>query len=163
MKSSILFPFLLFLIVIIFQSVIVPFLSFDGVAPDMILILLIYYTINNSQMYGTLLGSVLGIISDLTFGSILGSMMVTKTISGFVAGYFSSENKRDTYLKPINFSLIVLFVSAIHNFVFSFFSTFDLSENFFYSLISSSALSSLYTSLIGFLIIIVIPRRRTFE
>src|SRR4030042_6656047 len=96
---SYLYPFLLFFPILLIQTTIVPFASVGGVIPDLLLILLVYYTIHNGQIYGTVLGFVFGFLFDLITGSLFGSSMLSKTISGFIAGYFSNENKRDIYLR----------------------------------------------------------------
>ncbi|MCS7054427.1 MAG: rod shape-determining protein MreD [Ignavibacterium sp.] len=163
MRYSYFIPFLILVPVIIFQSVFVPLISFDNIAPDLILLLLVYYTINNNQFFGMSAGFIFGGICDLIFGTILGSMMVTKTISGFIAGYFSSENKRDIYLSNLNFTLIILLVSFIDNTIFSFFSSFDLSSNFIVNMFVKNIANSIYTAFVGLLFISIIPKRRTFE
>lgn len=163
MKDFLIIPFLLLVPVVILQLVLIPFLSFDGISPDLVLILLVYFTINNSQMYGTVSGFLFGAICDLAFGTILGSSMIAKTLSGFTAGYFSSENKRNSYLAPLNFSLIIFLIGIINNTTFSFLSSFDLSEYFITTLLTKSILSSLYTAIIGMLIVSAIPNRRAFE
>lgn len=163
MKYTIFIPFLLLIPVLILQMILVPFLSFNGINPDLILILLVFYTIKNNQLYGTITGFIIGGICDLAFGTILGSTMIAKTFSGFISGYFSSENKRDSYLTPLNFSLIIFLVGIIDNSIFSFFSSFDLSENFISSLATNTIMSSVYTAIISIFIIIAIPKRRSFE
>lgn len=163
MKYPVIIPFLFLLPIIILQTVIIPFFSFNGISPDLVLILLVFFTIKNNQMYGTILGFIFGGICDLTFGTILGSSMIAKTLSGFIAGYFSSENKRDSYLIPLNFSMIIFFIGIIDNSIFSFFSSFDFSQNFISALLKSTIMSSIYTSIISMLIIIVIPKRRLFD
>ncbi len=163
MKYPFIIPFLLLIPVIILQLVIIPFLSFNGISPDLILILLVFYTIRNNQIYGTILGFIFGAICDLSFGTILGSTMIAKTLSGFIAGYFSSENKRDSYLTPLNFSLILFLIGIIDNGIFSFFSSFDLSDNFISFLLTNTLLNSVYTAIISILVMTVIPKRRLFE
>ena len=163
MKNTSLIPFLFLVPVLILQVSIIPFLSLNGISPDLVLILLVFYTIRNNQMYGTITGFIFGGISDLVFGTILGSSMIAKTVSGFIAGYFSSENKRDEYLTPINFGLIIFLIGIIDNSIFAFFSSFDLSENFISSLLTNTILKSVYTSVLSILMIIVIPKRRMFE
>lgn len=163
MKYTILITFLLFIPVLIFQMTVIPFLAFNGISPDLVLILLVFLTIRNNQIYGTITGFIFGGICDLAFGAILGSTMIAKTLSGFIAGYFSSENKRDSYLTPLNFSLIIFLVGIIDNSIFSFFSSFDLSENFISSLLTNTIISSVYTAIISIFIMIAIPKRRLFE
>ena len=65
---------------------------------------------------------VFGFLFDLITGSLLGSSVISKTITGFTAGYFSNENKRDFYLSSYAFPLIVLLCGIIDSFIFSFFS-----------------------------------------
>lgn len=140
-----------------------PFFSFNGIIPDLILILVIFFTIKNNQFYGTIIGFLSGVVSDLTFGTLLGSSMIAKTLSGFIAGYFSSENKREIYLNPHYFGIIVLFIAIIHNAVFLFFSSIEISKNFFASLLISSIPNSIYTSIVSIIIIFSLPKKRRFD
>ena len=163
MKYYRIIPFLIFIPVIILQINIVPLLLFNGIYPDLILILLVYYTIQNNQIFGTISGFIFGGLYDLIFGTILGSMMLTKTLSGFLSGYFSSENKRDIYLKALNFSLIIFLIGIIDKIIFGFFSYFELSTRLLLSLFTNSLFGSLYTSVLSFILIIFLPNRRLIE
>jgi rod shape-determining protein MreD len=163
MKYSSLLHFLFLVPALILQTFLVPFLSFNDIAPDLVLIFLVYITIKSTQMYGTIFGFFIGGICDLIFGTILGSTMISKTLAGFISGYFASENQRDVYLRPINFALIVFLVGIIDNSVFSFFSSFDLTDNFIANLLTTTILNSVYTAIVSLLVISSIPQRRSFE
>lgn len=110
MRSEYIWSIVLFFPLLIIQTTIVPFISINGITPDLIIIMLVFYTIRNGQVYGTVLGFIYGFLFDLITGSLLGSTMLSKTIAGFIAGYFSNENKREIYLKHIYLSLLYFFV-----------------------------------------------------
>ncbi len=94
MKWELITPFITFLIVLLVQLTVIPFIAIAGVIPDLILISLVYYSISRNQFYGTVLGASYGFLVDLITGSLLGSSMLSKTIAGFTAGYFSTETKK---------------------------------------------------------------------
>jgi len=160
MKSQLIFPFLLFIPLLILQTTVIPLFSFYNAIPDLILILLVFYAINYGQLYGTVLGFVYGFLFDLITGSLLGSAMLSKTMSGFIAGYFSNENKRDIYLKSYMFSIIVLLCSIVDSIVYSFFSSADLQRNFLLLFFEQGFLPGLYTAVISMLVFIIYPARR---
>src|SRR4030065_1738770 len=107
MRSQYIVSLLLFFPLLIIQTTVVPLVSINGVIPDLILILLVFYSIRYGQIYGTILGFIYGFLFDLITGSLLGSSMLSKTLTGFVAGYFSNENKRELYLRSYTFALVV--------------------------------------------------------
>ena len=159
MRAQYLISILLFFPLLIIQTTIIPLISINGVIPDFILILLVFYAVKYGQIYGTVLGFVYGFLFDLITGSLLGSAMLSKTIAGFVAGYFSNENKREAYLKSYIFSLIVLLCTLIDTIVYSFFSTIDLSKNVFALFFEQALLPALYTAVISIIVTIFYPRR----
>lgn len=161
MKLNYIISILIFIPVLIIQSTVIPLISIGEVFPDLILILLVYYSITEGQIYGTILGFVYGFCFDLITGSLLGSAMISKTVAGFVAGYFSSENKIDIYLMFFNFGLIVFLAALVDQLIYSFFSAFDFSTNLFLIFFQNAFLPAFYTALLSMIIIIFIPRRRT--
>jgi len=162
MKWKYIFPFIIFFFVYLVQITVVPFIRLAGVIPDLILILLVYYSISRGQLYGTVLGAGYGLLIDLISGNLLGLSMLSKTIAGFVAGYFTGESKKDTNVSTYNFSLIVLLCSIVDTIVFTFFSTFDLQTNILSILFEQALLPSLYTAVVSILFIFYPFRRRMF-
>lgn len=160
MKTSYFFSILLFIPVLIIQTTVVPLISIGQVIPDLILILLVYYSITEGQIYGTVLGFFYGLIFDLVTGSLLGSAMISKTVAGFVAGYFSSENKIDIYLMFFNFGMIVFLSALVDQIIYSFFSAFDISSNILMIFFQNAFLPAFYTALLGMIIIIFAPKKR---
>lgn len=160
MKTQYLISILLFFPLLVIQTTLVSLISVNGVVPDLILILLVFYAVRNGQIYGTILGFVYGFLFDLITGSLLGSAMLSKTIAGFIAGYFSNENKREVYLKSYIFSLIVLLCTLVDTIVYSFFSAIDLSKSILVLFFEQAMLPALYTAVISILVSIFYPRRR---
>jgi len=159
MRPQFFIPLLLFFPLLVVQTTIIPLFAFLNAVPDLILILLVFYSIVNGQIYGTILGFVFGFLFDLITGSLLGSAMLSKTIAGFIAGYFSNENKRDIYLRSYAFSLIVLLSAVIDSMVYSFFSTADIQKNLLLIFFEQGMVPGLYTAALSILVIIFIPKR----
>lgn len=153
---------ILFFPLLIVQSTIVPLISISGVIPDLILIMLVYFTLRLGQMHGTILGFVYGFLLDLITGNIFGSAMIAKTISGFTAGYFYNENKLDIYFKSIVFSLIVLLAATIDSFIFSFFSSVELEKSIMLRFFEQGMFPGFYTAVISLILVMFHPRRNPF-
>lgn len=160
MKSDYIIPVLIFFPVLVLQTTIIPLIEISGVIPDLILILLVFYSIRQGHIYGSILGFTFGLFYDLITGSLLGSAMLSKTVVGFVAGYFSNENKRDAYLHSYPFILIVLLCSVVDSIVYAFFSDTDINRNILLLFFEQGMLPGLYTSVISILVMIFMPKRR---
>jgi len=161
-KSEYIVSILLFFPLLLIQTTIVPLLAIDTVIPDLILILLVYYSITQGQIYGSVLGFVYGFLFDIITGSLLGSTMIAKTIAGFTAGYFSSENKQDQYLVSYNFALIVLLSSLIDSTINAFFSSINFTSNIFLLFFQYALLPTIYTAAIALMGMIFYPKRKLF-
>lgn len=159
MKREYVIPFILFIPTLVVQLTIVPLVSIDYFVPDLILILLIYYTLLNGQMFGTITGAAFGLLFDLFSGNLLGLAMFSKTIAGFTAGYFYNENKIDTNTSMLNFALIVLLSSFVDSFFNGIFSG-SQSVGVLFIIFEKSLFPALYTAVVGLLIIIALPKRK---
>jgi len=163
LRTKFLLSLLFFIPVLIIQTTLVQFITWKAITPNFILILLVFYTIMNGQLYGTILGFIYGLLFDLITGGLLGSAMLSNTLAGFIAGYFSNENKRYNYVKPFNFGLIVLLCSITASIIFSIFSTFDFRTNIITSLFEDGLLPGFYTSIVAIILMFFYPRRKLIE
>jgi len=151
MLNNYLKPVLYFIPLAVIQLVLVPLISIDNVAPNFILILIIYFTLRNGQVSGMLLGFGLGFIYDLISGGLLGAFMFSFTVSAFVAGLFYNENKLDTNLASY-FFLVILFVSSfICLFIFGAVSNSSTNIGFLFLVVEEGILPAVYTTLFGIL------------
>jgi len=160
MKFDKIFPFLIFFIGLLVQVTIFPLISIAGVVPDLILIMLVYFSITRGQLYGTVLGAFYGLSVDLITGSLLGSAMLSKTLAGFISGYFSTETKRDINVSTFNFTMITFLCALADTIIFSFVSAFDINTNLIMLFFEHALLPSLYTAVVSILFIFFPFRRK---
>lgn len=158
MRLSYFLPLVLFFPLLLIQVTVIPLFSLNGTVPDLLLIVLVFFSLRIGQIYGTILGFVFGFLFDLITGGLIGSAMISKTIAGFIAGYFSKETKRDQYLRSFLFCLIVLLCAAIDSIIYSFFSSIDLSSNILLLLFEQGLLPALYTSAVSMIMLLFSTR-----
>lgn len=159
MRSNYLLVVLLFFPLAVLQLTIIPYLSFRQITPDLIIILLVYFTLQTGQLHGTILGFVFGLLFDLISGGILGSAMFAKTASGFICGYFFNENKIDQNIRTFAFLAIVFIVATFDSVIYSFFSTTDISTNLLIIFFDHGLLPGIYTAVVALPIVVFQPRR----
>lgn len=150
---------LFFLLLAVIQITLVPFLSYQQIAPDLILILLVFFTLNMGQIHGTVMGFILGLIFDVISGGVIGSAAFSKTLSGFLTGYFYNENKMDLNLKSFMFLAIVLMIGTVDSIVYSFFSTPEFESNLIILFFQQGLLPAIYSSVIALPVIIFTSKK----
>jgi rod shape-determining protein MreD len=139
----------LFLIVV--QTQATRLLSIDEITPDILMIWIVYLALRTGQISGTLWGFAIGLVFDLVTGNFIGLSEMTKTISGFVAGYFYNENKTQLILRSYQFMVIVLVVGVIHNTIYFLIFTQGSDIGFIKALVQYGLSTALYTSIVTLL------------
>ena len=162
MKLKYVLPLFVFIPVVLIQLTVIPFVAIQEVVPNLILIAVVYFSISNGQIFGTITGASYGLLFDLISGNLVGSHMLSKTVAGFVAGYFSGETRREKYLYTYSFTLVILLSALADAMIFSFFSVIDFNTNFLMALFNHALLPSIYTSIVSILVV-VIPYKRAFD
>jgi rod shape-determining protein MreD len=162
MKIKYIIPLFIFIPVVLIQLTVIPFVSIQEVIPDLLLIAVVYFSILYGQIFGTITGASYGLVYDLISGNLVGSNMLSKTVAAFIAGYFSSETKRDKYLYTYSFTIVVFISALIDSVIFSFFSVIDFNTNFLVALLNHALMPSIYTSIVSILIVII-PYKRAFD
>ena len=83
------------LLVLLVQTILVPYLAIGTIVPDLVLIWIVYLAITRGHIAATTAGFFLGLTMDILAGDdgMLGLSSFTKTLAGFLAGYTFSENK----------------------------------------------------------------------
>lgn len=158
-KKEYLFPFLLFIPAAFLQFQFAPLISYNHIVPDFILVLLVFYTIQMDQFRGALIGFAFGFMIDIITGGIFGSAMFSKTLSGFIAGYFANENKIDLYLHSFFFLFIVFLCAIADSISYSFLSGKDVSLSLAVLIFEQGLLPGLYTALISVPVTLFYPKR----
>jgi rod shape-determining protein MreD len=129
------------------------------VIPDLVLILVVYFSIKNGQIAGILFGFFGGIVFDLVTGNLLGSAALAKILAAFTAGYFST-NRRGINLTSYRFILIVLLAAFINSSTFALVTNFDLNNNFLRLIFEQGITPAIYTGFISAIWIFATPNKK---
>lgn len=159
MRTDYIYAILIFIPLTVLQLTIIPLISFNQIAPDLILIVLVYYTLKLGQIHGTILGFIMGLLFDLVSGGVLGSAMFAKTLSGFLTGYFYNENKMEFNLNSFMLLLIIFGVGSIDSVIYTFFSTTETNTSLFMLIFVQGLLPGLYSAVVSLPLIIFYPRK----
>ena len=76
-------------------------MSLFGAKPDLILIVLIAWSLAADPVFGAGLGFAAGLIQGAAVGLSLGSFIVTRTITGFLAGFVTTRLFTDKPFVPV--------------------------------------------------------------
>ncbi|MBI1806845.1 MAG: rod shape-determining protein MreD [Ignavibacteria bacterium] len=117
MSRHVKYVFITILLTVI-QTQLMRLLTLEGITPDILTIWIVYIALREGQLPATVWGFGIGLFFDLVTGNFVGLSALTKTICGFIAGYFYNENKTSLTLGSYRFIVIVLIVSLIHNTVY---------------------------------------------
>lgn len=117
MTHRILLYSLLSLLFVVIDATLVKFLAIANLAPDILIIWIVYVAIREGQIAGTTAGFLIGLTMSLigTTNGMLGLAALAKTFAGFTAGYFFNENKTYNTLGGYQFIVIVGVASMVHN------------------------------------------------
>ena len=144
-----LIPFLLFAPLLILQLTLVPLFAIKSVVPDLTIILLVFVTLKRGQLQGAIYGFLFGLLLDIFTGGLIGSAMFSKTLAGFIAGYFYAENPEEISGLDFKFVGIVFLCASIDSFFYSILGTTELSSGIQYYIFDYSLFPGLYTSIIS--------------
>ena len=123
-------PILYFIPLALIQLTIVPLISINDIAPNIIFVMIAFYTLRFGQIYGTVLGFFLGFVFDLISGGLIGASMFSFTLSAFLVGYFYSENKIEVNTASFFFLVILLVCGSVNAFIFASISNIVPSASF---------------------------------
>jgi len=147
-------------VLVVVQANLPGIISIRGITPDLLLIFIVYLVVKEGRLYALPWGFFLGLVLDLTTGTVIGLSALSKTVAAFTAGYFYSENKIAMSLGTYRFLLFVLLTAFVHNAVY--FAVFTLGSNigFFGAVFGVGLASALFTTTIAVLPMLVSARRR---
>lgn len=151
-------PILFFIPLVVIQLVIVPLISISNIVPNLVFILIAYFTLRHGQTYGTILGFILGFLFDIISGGLIGAFMFSFTLSAFVVGYFYGENKIDINISTYFFLIILFVCGSLNSFVYAVISNSNSNISLFFMMLEEGILPGLYTALFGLPIVIFHPK-----
>jgi rod shape-determining protein MreD len=102
----------IFLLCFVLQTTVVPLIGIAGITPDLLMVALFFLALNKGQMAAVGAGFFLGLAQDLfSAPSILGQNALSKTLSGFFAGFFNERMMRVDFV----FQIVLVFVTFMVN------------------------------------------------
>lgn len=139
-----------FLLVLVIQGLIAPWMSIGGVRPDFLLIMVLFVGRLEGKVFGQLFGFGAGLIVDsIGIGSFLGLSALAKTVAGYGAGIMRRKQRR---WSPIYLYLMEILVVVVHFLIIYLvnFKDSDLSTQYIF--LRYVLFSSLYTLVFYYLI-----------
>lgn len=146
-------------LLILIQTQAMRLLSLEGMTPDILTIWVVYIAIRHGHPTGTIWGFIIGLAFDLVTGNFIGLSALTKTICGFIAGYFYNENKEVIILRSYRFIVIVLSVSFIQNVVYFLIFTQGTSIGMTRAIFEFGLVTTLYTAIISLIPMFIFSRK----
>lgn len=132
------------------------------ITPDIVLIGVIFVSMRKGKIAGSLSGFASGLVLDFLSFSFLGLMALSKTVAGFLGGFFDDENKLERYLNSYIFVIIVLVCSFVNNviyFMVYFQGTMLTTSDIFMRYIIPTTIYTAFVSIIA----VVFNRKRLFS
>lgn len=147
---------ILFLIILfaVLQSTALNYIQIFKTKPDILLILIAFFSLNFGRMYGLSIGAICGMFSEITSGIPSGFAVLAYSLSGLILGSIS----RWVYPSPVGgggvnnqkilgeICISFVFCLVIYFFLFFLFRLFNANLSFFGTLISIILPASFYTA-----------------
>lgn len=93
-------PVLAVIAAVAIQGNLPAWLSILGGRPDLVLVVLIAFALAENPEFGAALGFFAGLMQGSAVGMSMGSFIVTRTITGFLAGFANTRVFRDNPIVP---------------------------------------------------------------
>ena len=147
MTSVTLYGSLAMIGITVLQSTLLRFVEIAGVAPDLVLIVLIFVANRNGSMTGQITGFVAGVVLDLVGLSPLGFHAVIYTLIGALFGVTRGKMFVDPIFTPVILALVAMVMKGLLALLISvLFSTVSVRGQLFSS---AYAIEMIYTALLG--------------
>lgn len=133
-----------FIVLFVFQMTIVPLISVDYIAPNFLVLFLLYYSLRLTKVKTILLGFFIGLLYDFAAGGVIGASAFSMTVTAYLITFFPGG-----YFDEEKFGLELLFVAILSGGVYSFFYVYlagNVAINIFYGLFFYGLLSGIYTA-----------------
>ena len=142
-------PLILFLIILftVLQCTALNYIQIFKVKPDILLILIIFFSLYYGRIYGLIIGAVCGLFSELSSGIPPGFAVLTYSLAGLILGYIGRWVVNLRIFGQLYISFI--FSIAVYTFLFLLFQIFKANLSLFNALIFIILPASFYTAAIS--------------
>jgi rod shape-determining protein MreD len=144
---------------LLLQTTFLPFISLGGYLPDLFILYLVYIALRRGQIKATIYGFIIGLIQDIVAIKFLGLLALSKTIAGFVVGYFFNENTVEQTLGSYRYVLLIGLCSIIQDLVYFIIFFQGTEGSIIFSVLQMTLGMTLYTCVIGVLAMFFFSRK----
>ena len=144
----------LFLLALLIESKFSNFYALGNHTPDLFVILVIYISLREGKISGTISGFSIGLIQDLIFSvGFLGLSSFSKSLSGFLVGFFTNSRRARIYPGILIPAIIGISVSHIFTSVFH---SAGSEEGIISSVFRVSLPSAIYTLIVANFVLMIL-------
>ena len=139
---------IIFLIILftVLQCTALNYIQIFKVKPDILLILIVFFSLYYGQIYGLIIGALCGLFSELSSGIPPGFAVLTYSLGGLILGYIGRWVVSLRVFGELCISFI--FSMAVYTFLFLLFQIFKANLSLFNALIFIILPASFYTAVV---------------
>lgn len=111
---------LIIIVTVIIQSTLIPVIMFNGICPDMLMVVVVSYALLSGKEKGIGIGFFAGLVQDLAFGNIFGINTLAKMTIGYIFGLAERKVFKEKILLPIAATAVATLLHSLAIFVVLF-------------------------------------------
>ena len=104
----------------IIQSTVLPLIGFQGISPDMLLVVVVSYSLLSGKEKGFGIGFFAGLLQDLAFGNIFGINTLSKMAVGYLFGLAERKVFKEKVLLPVAATAVATLLHSVVMFIVLF-------------------------------------------
>lgn len=139
--------FALFVVQLLFM----PYIQVFEFTPDLLIIWLVFVGIRRGHIEATVAGFCIGLLQDAVTTQLFGLAALSKTLAGFVGGYFYNETNAQQTLGSYRVLVTTAILSVVHNVVYYGMFFQGVEEQLLVAVFQMTVGITLYTSIIAVL------------
>ncbi|MGL6015634.1 MAG: rod shape-determining protein MreD [Selenomonadaceae bacterium] len=85
----------------VLQTAFLPLLNFNGIGMDLLLLVVVSFSLLKGQRFGILLGFMAGLLQDLASGTFFGMNTLSKMMIGYIFGLASQQVFKEKFFLPV--------------------------------------------------------------
>lgn len=144
----------LFLLALLIESNFSKYYAIGNYTPDLFVILVIYISLNEGKISGTISGFSIGLIQDFILSvGFLGLSSFSKSLSGFFVGFFTNSRRARKYPGIMIPAIIGIMVSHLFSSVFR---SVGSEEGIISSVFRLSLPSAIYTFIVANFVLMIL-------
>lgn len=105
---------------IIIQTTFLPLIAIQGVYPDMLLVIVVSYSLLSGKEKGVGMGFFAGLLQDLASGSVFGTVTLSKLATGYIFGLAERKVFKEHVFLPVAATAVATVLNSMMMFLLLF-------------------------------------------